>query len=91
MPGIKFTSEIREDFPDEWGLPTLDTVMKMEAKRDVVGRMRRLQYRLYRKPMATDLVLWLGWFHCLTTLPWGGRVILRLPVIILGFNLYFMN
>ena len=30
MPGIKFTSEIREDFPDEWGLPTLDTVMKME-------------------------------------------------------------
>merc|ERR1711895_197308 len=56
MPGIKFTSEIREDFPDEWGLPTLDTVMRMEEKGDVVGRMRRLQYRFYRKPMATDLV-----------------------------------
>ena len=39
MPGINFTSEIREDFPDEWGLPTLDTVMKMEEKGEVVGRM----------------------------------------------------
>ena len=56
MPGIRFTSEIREDFSDEWGLPTLDTVMKMEEKGEVVGRMRRLQYRFYRKPMATDLV-----------------------------------
>ena len=56
LPGIKFTSEIREVFSDEWGQPTLDTVMKMEEKGEVVGRMRRLQYRFYRKPMATDLV-----------------------------------
>ena len=32
MPDIRFTSEIVEDFPDEWGLPTLDTVMRMEEK-----------------------------------------------------------
>ena len=26
VEGIKFTSETRKDFPNEWGLPTLDTV-----------------------------------------------------------------
>ena len=42
MPGIKFTSEIREDFPDEWGLSNLDTVMKMEEKGEMVGKKRSL-------------------------------------------------
>ena len=38
------------------GLPTLDTVMRMEEKGEMVGKKRRLQYRFYRKPIATDLV-----------------------------------
>ena len=30
--------------------------MRMEEKGEMVGKKRRLQYRFYRKPMATDLV-----------------------------------
>ena len=29
LPGIQFTAEIGEEFPGEWGLPTLDTVMRV--------------------------------------------------------------
>ena len=73
LPGILFTAEIGEEFPGEWGLPTLDTVMRMEVKgatlpegaphpsREGTNRTkslvrRKIQYRFYRKPMATNLV-----------------------------------
>ena len=31
LPGIQFTAEIGEEFPGEWGLPTLDTVMSVSG------------------------------------------------------------
>ena len=49
LPGIQFTAEIGEEFPGEWGLPTLDTVMRVSEDAphpSLVGR--KIQYRFYR-------------------------------------------
>ena len=57
LPGIQFTAEIGEEFPGEWGLPTLDTVMRVSEDAPQPSLVsRKIQYRYYRKPMATKLV-----------------------------------
>merc|ERR1712030_184379 len=57
LPGIKFTAEIGEEFPGDWGLPTLGTVVRVSndvPRPSLVSR--KIKYRYYRKPMATKLV-----------------------------------
>ena len=54
LPGIEFTSETSGDFPGEWGVPTLDTMWRMEGQG--VGRSKRINYLFFRKPLSTKLV-----------------------------------
>ena len=57
LPGIKFTAEIGEEFPSEFGLPTLDAVVRVSndvPRPSLVSR--KIKYRYFRKPMATKLV-----------------------------------
>ena len=52
MSGIKFTTETQKDFPDEWGIPTLDTMWKMM---DGGGSSsRRVGYKFYKKPVSSQ-------------------------------------
>ena len=41
VEGIVFTAETKEDFPDDWGLPTLDTQWRMVEDE---GWSKRIQY-----------------------------------------------
>merc|ERR1711888_198478 len=53
MKGIVFTTETVGDFPEEFGLPTLDTCWRMT---DDEGWGRRIQYRFFRKPLSSKWV-----------------------------------
>merc|ERR1711867_278905 len=51
VEGIKFTTETRNDFREEWGVPTLDTTWRMNEGPG--GSRRLVEYRYYKKPVST--------------------------------------
>ena len=54
VDGIVFTTETRADFTSEWGIPTLDTMFRMEEAG--AGCRRRVAYKFYKKPVSTKYV-----------------------------------
>ena len=53
LPGIVFTSESGKDFQQEWGLPILDTVWRLEEEE---GRCKQIRYRFFKKPLSSKWV-----------------------------------
>ena len=53
LEGIEFTTETRQDFQDEWGIPTLDTTWRLVGDK---GSRKQIAYRFYKKPVSSRML-----------------------------------